>query len=135
MVDERPSFAAGDGDDESVEEAAVDPGVPETVMLEAINTERIRSIVGLIIGGGVMVGGIVVLILGLSAAVDWTIEGFGISSQIQTSGVGLVVSIIGLLAIALTRPMPPTRRRNRRPPAVVGPHLLAVRGVLATSGG
>jgi hypothetical protein len=102
VEEERRSFAASD-DVSSVEEVEVPPDIDPEVIKEAVRAQRTVSIIGYVVGGIAVLAGIAIFALGLSEAIEWEIEGFGLSSKVQTSAAGVVIAIIGLLVIMVSR--------------------------------
>lgn len=105
MGNEKDSeVSAGDEprfDDESVNLENLPPHSP--VIQQALRYQFIISVVGYIIGGIAVLAGILIFALGMSESVEWEFEGLGVTSQVQTSAVGLLISVIGAAVIWASR--------------------------------
>jgi hypothetical protein len=105
---EESTFLAGDegdaeGDGAQVEEVIIDAEVDPTIIARAIETARQIALVGLGVGLICIISGVVLLVLGVSGAVTWTVSGLGASSELQTSATGVVIAVVGLAVIYITR--------------------------------
>lgn len=100
------TFLAQDAADRkgaATEEVVIDPAVPPDVIAATIEAATHLARLGLILGVGVILAGVVVLVLGVSDAVTWKVEGLGGSSELQTGATGVVVAVIGLGVVFITR--------------------------------
>ena len=88
----------------ATEEVTVKGPVSEKTTHLAVRLEYILAIAGTVIGFLAILGGILLVLLGVSGAVDFELTSGGVSAKISTSVVGVVIAVIGLVVIKVTRP-------------------------------
>ena len=103
QADEDEVFAAGDSTEPQNEEVALGGPVSDDTMLLALRAATRVALAGLIVGLIIVLAGVVVILLGVSGQVSWTLTGAWGSSRLQTGAVGVVIVVIGLLVIFFTR--------------------------------
>ncbi|MCK5617333.1 leucine-rich repeat domain-containing protein, partial [Candidatus Pacearchaeota archaeon] len=67
---------------------------------------RVYSIIGMIIGALAMVGGVILTLNGAIGEISWTASVFGMESELNDAGPGVVLMVIGLFVILITKPKP-----------------------------
>ena len=87
----------------SIEEVTLPADAPKELVDIVVKTEREASRVKLAIGILLCVAGLVLIILGYSGSVSWTITGADISSNLQTGSLGIVVLVAGVIVVWLSK--------------------------------
>lgn len=91
-------------DDVSPEELELDRRLPPATIDKAVSEEYMYARFGLVAGIVVILIGGVITALGLTGTVQWHINGLGLDSTLQTSALGVVFIVVGLILVGVTRP-------------------------------
>lgn len=89
--------------DLAVEEVSLDSSLSSDVIKDIVRGEKASSRNGLLAGLAVILLGAVLLLAGVSGAVDITFAGGGANGHIVTSAIGVIVVLLGGAIIYATR--------------------------------
>jgi hypothetical protein len=92
-----------DADDVTLEQLTLTPDTPPELAAALAKHQFIVALVSVILGTIVIIFGAVMCILGFAGTVSWKITGLGLSSNVQTGTLGIIIALIGLLIIYFNR--------------------------------
>lgn len=99
----RQGSNTGEAPDLAAEEITLNAGTPEHVAEIALKGERLKTVLGLILGFFVIVLGAALAVLGYKGTVDFGLEVGGIKAHVVTGSLGIGLAVIGAVVIWWTR--------------------------------
>ena len=78
-------------------------GFPYHVVRTLVRQELVYSIAGLVVGLLCVIGGVVLLLLGVTGSVSWTMKLLGTESKLADASPGAVLFVVGLYFVFVTR--------------------------------
>lgn len=108
------NFPEAPGDSETTESPVADPieleevvlhgNVPSALASDALAKEYRHARLGQILGGALMLAGILLVILGATNAVNLDLVAGDLSAKVQTTSIGFVTVLLGLIIVLYSRP-------------------------------
>ena len=89
--------------DSGVEELELDAGLPPEIIATGIKAQRTYSVLGLVLGAIIVLGGVILIALGFTGSIDIGFHLGETSGHVVTGSLGIVLALIGGLAIWATR--------------------------------
>lgn len=79
---------------------SVDPKITELAIIEELRAKRFRSRVGCCL----VIAGVVLILVGTTGNIGWTIKMFGLSSELSNASPGIVCVLAGVYMIFKSEP-------------------------------